>query len=779
MSLPVIFEVDYAQPRIKTPRIAVVARGEMSSANGDVRGGWDSRYSSNVWQDPITKRLFLEPAPLNASWHTSNAGVYAKLAKADFTLTTSAKWEDFTLKSGAGVYLRGIGDTTAETGSTTSAWGENRGAFVSYFGYNAGNEDFIQLHCGFGNATTGLNWKHWASGKVEVYWDTTKIWEGGLSGSDAVYERDAPTNSTEGKYIDLLVIPNSIREVLFYSPTEGGGFSVVLPDVEEDDLTPSIITSSQSFWFTFPSGQALIQVAKMSFAASGYVCSRPYKFLREPANPTSYDDYIFEDTSSLSPTGGAALTLRDLTNSAVYSTGEDVRIRLDLTASSNKSPCVYAAMAEWTTEPETTSEAGLYEFQGWCRSASLSVPDSHENIEFNYEVFDAAGAQTDGYDQLAFVSNRPVRIRTGETILFEGVTEPASWNDSANTETVVANVRARSLWKLLEECVLDAPLPLDGLSIEAALTKLLKVAGFTDDYIQTSTSNYTISAVPATSEQFNFEGGYHERISDVINRLIETYASDWLLLEYPGVDNVKFWFASPDDLPSSAGLTIYPTTADAVAGGVSASDARLVIFRDYSERSLDPEANEITVVGYDLRTQKPIIAVDRDAESQDPTIDPWDRPNNWAGFVRPYEFRHSMMTTLGDVEKARDLLAKRLLPRRYVSEYSTELLLQDDDIPVWRGYMIALSGYSDQRIMSFGVDFVLDDPDERTYYWRPTRYIGQFVDEQNTGTSTRTTGTTLSDLKADYDFRLLRGAIFATSRKIVNAPPVAFSPVPP
>lgn len=784
MSLPVVFEVDYAQPRISTPRIAVVARGKLSSGIGDIRGGWDSRYSSNVWQDPIMGRLMLRPACLIEAFHTSNAGIYAKLAKSDFTFGTAGDWEEFTLKSGAGVYLRGKGDTTSNEAITTSAWGENRGVFVSYFAYNVGNEDFVQLAAGFGTDTAGtadrLNWKHYASGKVEVYWGSTKIAEGSFGGSDRVYERDAPAGITDGKYVDYLVIPYCGREVLFYSPTEGGGFSVVLPDIEEGDLTPDIISASEKFWFHVQTGQALIQVAKMSFAASGYICSTPYKFGRIPVNATDYTASIYQDTSSLANVlASTTLTLRDLTNSTTYASGEDVRLRIDLTSSSNKSPFIFAGVAEWEAEFQYTSDAGIYEFQQWCKSAGLSVPDSHENIESVFEIFNAAGAQDDGYTNLAFVANRPVRIRTGATVLFEGLTEAAEWIDSANADAVVASIRARSLWKLLEECVLDAPLPLDGLSIEGAFAKLLKTAGIPEEYIQCSSSGYTISEVPATSEHFNFEGEYHERISDVVNRLVETYASDWLILEYPGVDHIVFWFVSPEDLPNEPGLTIYPNAADAVAAGVPAADAWQVLFRSYQERSLEPEANEITVVGFDLRTNKPIIAVDRDVDSQDPLLDPWDRPNNWCGFVKPYEFRHSMMTLLEDCEKARDLLAKRLFPRRYVSEYVTELLLQDDDVPCWRGYKIELSGYSEQRLMAFDVDFVYDNPSDRNFYWRPTRYIGQFTDEQNSGVSTRTVGTTLEELKASYDYRSLMGSKFATARLIVTAPPVAFSPVPP
>lgn len=787
-ALAVTFQVDYAQPRAKVGRIAVVTRGRMSNDRGDFLQGWDPVYNSGVWQDPITGTLMLEPAPLNATWHTSNAGVYAKLAKADYTFTTAANYEDFELKSGAGYYIRGIGDTTANYAITSSVWGTNRGVFVSWFSYNVGNDDFEQLRFGFGTDTAHTNdqlwFKVWASGNIDVYWGTAKIGEGSLSGSAKEYEYDGGANSKSQRYIDLLVIPCRGREVLLYSPTEGGGFTVVIDSIDEGTASPQIIRSTDKLWWYCPNGQAQVQTAKMSFAASGYAISRNYKFLRTPTNPSAYESTIFQDTTDLAYSAGATLSLRNTDNSAVYSSGEDVRLKIALTSSSNKTPFIFGGMAEWATEIDYTDDSGVFTLDPYLTGATLSVPDSHENIEANFSLFDLAGAVDAGFNRPSNISDRPLRITDGNIVYAELITEPLEWSESANQDAITGTIRARSLWKLLEEYVFEAEMPLDGLSLEAAITKILTTCGIPSEYIQCSTSFYTISSVPATTEQANFTCEYHERGSDALNRLLESFAADWQVLEYPAVGHVMFYFISPDDYSFTPGLTLYRTTADAVAAGVAAADVWQVLIRDYQERSLNPEANEVTVVGFDLRKKKPIIAIDRDELAQDPTLAPEARPQNWAGFVRPYEFRHSMMTTIGDVGRARDILGPKLKPRRYMAQIGTELLLQTDDIPIWRGYALTLYGYGDVRIKSFQTSFVYE-PTDRTFYWRPTTYVTEFLydawsERENIGTPTRTIGTTIAEIMDSFALRLAAKS-FGSMRgwsKIINLAPSDFSGVP-
>src|SRR4051812_42272123 len=76
--------INHAQPALLRDRQWVVARGQ------DFEGDNDGQFESDIWVDPITHRLMLRPGPMydktyTTNWWNNNAGIFAKLRKADFT----------------------------------------------------------------------------------------------------------------------------------------------------------------------------------------------------------------------------------------------------------------------------------------------------------------------------------------------------------------------------------------------------------------------------------------------------------------------------------------------------------------------------------------------------------------------------------------------------------------------------------------------------------------------------------------------------------------------
>jgi hypothetical protein len=148
--------------------------------------------------------------------------------------------------------------------------------------------------------------------------------------------------------------------------------------------------------------------------------------------------------------------------------------------------------------------------------------------------------------------------------------------------------------------------------------------------------------------------------------------------------------------------------------------------RTYRTQFLEPEANDICVMGIDPRTRKPIVAHKADLAGQTVSTAVTGRPGNWLGTVRKYAWIDPSITTVALALSCVELLYSRLTPQREIVEIECEYLPG-----LWRGDMIQLVPQSgipvNVRIKTFrgavehiGTFAGSSVPDA---VWRPCTYV--------------------------------------------------------
>ena len=179
MALSISF--DHAQKRVDDDRISVYAGG----ADMEVGAG------TSVWVDPITKTLMIMPSCLKGSWYTSNSGDYAKLGMSAFGLS-STDWEDRQDQHATGPWISRKDSATNGTAITSASYAKNRGFWISWFAYGAGDV-FLQLRCGWNSTATiagGIGLEVYSDGTTLVYKAGVLVGSGKLVGGNSTGVRE-------------------------------------------------------------------------------------------------------------------------------------------------------------------------------------------------------------------------------------------------------------------------------------------------------------------------------------------------------------------------------------------------------------------------------------------------------------------------------------------------------------------------------------------------------------------------------------------------------------
>lgn len=734
------FTFDHAQNRFSRLRIGVALAGDSL---------FDPATNTDCYLHPVVRGVMLAPAATLPGWDTSNSGIYAKLSKSDFGSPSTITEVD---QSGAGVkkFLVGAKNLSLQTSTT---WAVNTGFLVEILNYSNGANG-IALECGWGSSTSltsGTTVRVYADGFTEVRREGVIIKTGKITGSQSTAN---PQNSN----VKIFIMPHRVRELLIWSQS-GDGFTAIMPDIEEGATSP-VITPNAKFWLRQPDLSTNILVAPLKFVSSGNVSSFEYSLAEAPDSADTRETYdnksfaggtnksyrVYGDQSHRTGnTDTAAVSLVNPSGSSFTVNGSNkvLRLKSTLSGDGNSTPMIYGAEAGWKGLDADTDDAEAFDATDYVRGFSLSVPDqggpSAEVIIGNDEDVQS------GVAQLKVTCNRPFEIAFDGVTVLNGRSSPPKWtrlyNEVAESIpfTIVSTIEALKNHKLREIK------PFDGMNLcrssdeDSVFRWLCRQAGIPDSAMDFEDSSIVLGDVaPARCGEWGEFADVGSSLWDVLTRFLEDYLGGWFIDAVPTTTGVKLKICSQATLEAaSVSKTLYWTSAAAAAAGVDPEDLNATLARRISVTVVPPESNEVIVTGYDPRTQKPISAVKRDYDSQDPTLAPSARPANWIGEVALVGVINAGITRQEIANEAADVIAAKLFEPRMILEVECELMLKSSGLPVWRGDKVQVDGV-DYLVQSISATC---ESDATGFKWFPATYVLSNI-------SGRTGGLTASEIAA-------------------------------
>lgn len=708
-----------ADPRIQYDRLAGLYNGP----------DWDMLNSGSVFVDYVTYTGMLMPLQFTGEWQTTGTGDYARLRKADYLLTTPSKWvEHVGVRNTGDYYLHSL--DVNEVVYTGAAYPKNQPIFLSWFSFNAGNEDRVEMECGWTAPGNSVSLRFRSNGQVEVYKDndTTILTVGNIIDGRSPYPTQYGTDyaSTSGnsrmmsgQRVDVALIPCRGRELLVLS-NQGGGFNYLFDDIDAGDANPTI-TQAGRFWWYVPEGQAQVQMAPMKFATTGYLLS--------PAQQLRYAPFTGA-TAAVTPYFGTAGygavnvagSVMDSGGASVFvpnGTADTVRLRLNLSGDGAASPWVYGGAFSYAGSVAMTAGSAVNitsYVRGDSEAPRISVPESPNDVRLTLTIRSPLTMEGT-VPGATYIANRPVRATIGGQAFFTGRNEAPRYTESISDEARRMILECRDWVEGLDKYLIQEPTPFDGVNLGTAISQLVSYAGFGTAYQDIDYPDFELPKVPNASQgEYAVLPEPGDSAWKWIEQLVEDYAATYYYGFKPTTSGPKFFFKGTASLGTVAGGTLYSTTA---LGG------QFGVYRSYDEAVLAPEANAIWVMGQNPRTKLPIIAHYADLTSKDPTLAPASRPANWLGEERRYALRNPQITDEATATYAVGILRDRLTRARYISTWKSELLVKSSGVPAWRGDVWKLDGRGRFRIIAFDGDFQFEGGTESMY--RDITYVGEYI----------------------------------------------------
>jgi hypothetical protein len=742
--------------RVKRLRLGVFAQGAYPSDEREPKSGWSSQLMTDVWQEPIGMNLMLLPYCLTPEWLTTFTGNYARLSFSDFGLTEgTGGWR----KGGLQGRIANDGDMSAAA-ITTATFGGDRGFYVSFFPFSAGNGERIELEVGYGStgSATDVNCKlalqFWTGGRVYVNRN------GELAGEGDV-------GSTPNEVQRILVLPMNVREVLVWSVNNGRGFIHVCDDVEESDSAPRVVPDT-NFWFYRPEGAVDVEFAPLRFASTGTAYSIRGALPDVPGSTEVQESP--EAFRRIEQGGGVSVVLTDLAGANyAYTAGQDVRLKVTLTGAGSGAytPFVQGALAGFpaVTKPTDPNVLGQVELSDRAIDVTLSVPESPCDVSVSFQTIGREEGVDDLLHDLARLTNLPMDLKLGALEpFFRGQSGPTPETLAATDEGRGLSATFRDWCQLFEPPAYRDPYPFDGLTLTAALTRILNHAGYSSgDYdIESNTFVLPLTEGAALGEWSEF-ADTGDSCWDQIRRLLETYAATWIYGWFPTSTGVKFRAGSPEThFGATAKETLYLTAEESVTAGHvdDANDpdaAWRFVVHSFEETRLQTEANEVRYSGYDKKLRRPIQAKYTDLASIDPETAYTARPDNWEGQLLPLWVADHRVTTQDACERACGILAGRVTQRRVVCRFECELILDPTTgQPLWRGDVIEIAGKGTYRINTIEARWLVSEPDDAPSGFPMRRCRATYTATKGAGAAlgNRSLTPTLMDVKESHEERL-------------------------
>lgn len=793
-------QIDFEQQRLVKPRILSVAAGfyEPESKSVKLEAGWDQIGSLDTagdlltWVDPVTGTLMLRPAPLSKNWDLVGTGIYTRLAKSNFTFADSSKWqENDSAGNGASKFLE-LKDSTAVAANrsavSTATYAKNTGFYVGLYGHSWNNSNVLAFEGGWNSTasdSSGVSVKVYLDGTVDVYKDGDLIEKGNLRSQESKTEK---AGQVANQVVSLLLIPFRKAELLVVSNL-GGAFTAVFDDIDETEDDPAI-TAATNFWFNSDeaSGKSTLEIAPIAYPTGGWRASAVSAKIDAPGAGLEPIHTILHhgDTVSASLVTATDATVAFVPDGELSSWRTKAVLTRTLTY---RTPMVFSVISEFLEQADSTPSGDEKHLASKLIHLSLDVPESPSGVTVSCTV--KAPDSIDGGDIGRFltIGNRPAMLfldmdadgERGESDLpiVEGAMSCPSYSLQHSDEITFCDFEIRDFWQRLENCMFTDEVPLDTLSVDEAVRFILQYAGIPENIWDIEEVGVDINGPSGSGSRGDYVAKVEigDTCADWIQRLHESYCATWFYGFVPTSDGIKFRWISPEMLGNEPKITLFSSIEDvdaAILGGTliepDGADENWrnrLVFRTLDQDSIDPECNRIVVTGLDLRKRLPILRVYDDTDSQDVSLSPSSRPDNWLGELRQVGFRSPQLTTSELVDEATRTLAKRLTVRRYMVEIECELLFdpgsETEYVPLWRGDVVTLNGLGDYRILSLNCT-VESDPDHSSEHynsrsWRPTRYVLEKIVE---GTAEGLGGNSMASSVEQFKATTMMGVFVRT-----------------
>ena len=696
--------IDVPEPRPVKGRLAVGADG----STWDYRPGTTAtNLAKNVWIDPCTSTVMLAPLPVTAAWATTFSGNYARHAYSDWTGTDISKWSQFHVSKDTNDTAIRMDQTTTAAIELVSSLPSNCPMWFRYYRNQPQDPgDDIILVAGFNVGAGGsapnnfsVQIKFRSNGSISVFKSNVL---------EATYDRSGSNFSSARaytsifnpakKWVNVMIIPFRTRELLIW--TDNGTCCCHTFEGLDypNDVSANPILPSGKFTIEVPSGKIALQSARCYFEQSGHIVgsTKTFRFAPTSGEWSGVNYQIYSDNF------GDGATFPTLTTSVVdynavdttfagNGTKDKARIKVAWTgASGGTNAGVYCADA-WVDQTATTTYDGTIDITTAVDSLSISVgEDGRATLDMTARKSRLSDLSVPKVTQ---TGDRPIAIqlespKTGAQWidLFRGTLSPPEviWEQGALGATYsLLRFTGVDRFGDLDVTMFPESIPNDGQSISSFFTQTFPVAGYSaSTYVQYNhSSTFTIpesadisrgnySMVPKRGD---YVGGY-------INQYKDEYLATWYFGWRPTTNSTPtggymFQVSDPAEVGDSPVIKLYQSMADANTWGTFPTyESHYRTVRQLKQLYESPEANNITVVGFDPKTNRLLTSTSIDTASQTPGTAPASRPDNWRGRPIQYILTNDNLTTQSAVNQAATVIYNRIGTGRYLVEWESDLL---------------------------------------------------------------------------------------------------------
>ena len=226
------------------------------------------------------------------------------------------------------------------------------------------------------------------------------------------------------------------------------------------------------------------------------------------------------------------------------------------------------------------------------------------------------------------------------------------------------------------------------LYISGAMPNNLNQIGFFAD----ETLQYSLPINRNNSQgQYNYTvnlgdsaGGFIEKIrSDFAQNSVFYNDGQWVLRKetQDGFDWNNFFYLKDLDFISSGtpDVALYLNEQSALDyGGIPIYESSKRTIRNLQKTYETPEANRILITGVDKTNGNRIEYIKEDLLSQEASLPPINRPDNWLGDIYPFVMINDKLNSFADVQRAGDQFYDKLTPGREIISFETDLLTYFD-----------------------------------------------------------------------------------------------------
>ena len=688
---PLLVEVDCPEPRPDKGRVCVGADGT----------SWD-RQNSTGWFDSVTMTAMPAPLPVTEGWSTNFAGLYARVPRSAYTLTTGSVWKQMEVNAAGDYYLTAttLGTANAEWVRTTASYGVNQGWYISAYVPNwvdASPLPILRVQWGYGGAST-VELVFRANGSCIVYKDGVQKGVYDQSDTNKTPGRSVTSASAVGqRNIALMLIPFKRRELLVTS-TFGANFSHLFEDVL--DSPGQTIVPSGSFAWKVPYGRPTVQIAPIAYETTGVFYSKPIQLRYAPPTGATFVGTVWSDVVGTS-TGSITETVSVTTSAGgTYTPNgiiDTIRLKLEVTTPSpyTRTSGVAAAMATYTPAATATANAPV-DITEYIDDLVLSVDEtSRTTLRMSAR---RAALETAGVQQPQITGDRPIRVAISNSAtptpayidIFRGTLAPpqiqyeqADLSQNFSKLQFEGQDRSRDF----ELYYFQDGLLYDGYTAENAIGDMMTLAGYPPAtyLLYTDVTGINISRSPDIARGYSsFVPQRGDTIASMLNKLKTDYAANFITGWAPTTTGYKYQWSNPYDLSFDSVMTLYQSVPAAAAAGVTAALQQKRVVRRMSAHYESPECNQITVIGQDPRNGDLLYSYNVDSASQTASTLPADRPPNWRGRPVPYILADPSITSASVAYQARLALQERLMAGRILIEWESDfLVINTSNRPLW------------------------------------------------------------------------------------------------